>query len=283
MGMWHSDTWTSLPDIFGQSKWSNGLPDLYCPVVACRGNACPIGRPCYSIYPTLMTVIGKYDAACDCIPHLHRLITASRSDASAIRRPCYGIDPIGKTVIGEKCVPGDDIPNSYDVIPGARGDTCSIRRPGQSIDSIGMIAVDEIRLLPANIPDMDGCVIPTRSNVIAVRRPCYNIDPVCMTPIGKRSLHRERDIFFHLPYLHRPIIATTSDILTAGRPREKRCPCIRSEGVTIGEQLGARRSIYDVQSAISGARNDIGAIWRPGQSQYEPVVVTSGEQSPGGP
>src|SRR5260370_32686278 len=104
-----------------------------------------------------------------------------------------------------------------------------------------------------------------------------------MTPIGKRSLHRERDILFHLPYPHRPIIATTSDILTAGRPREKRCPRICSEGVTIGVQLGACRSIQDVQNAISGARNDIGAIWRPGQSQYEPVVVISREQSPDGP
>src|SRR5450759_1677691 len=102
---------------------SNGLPDLHCAVVACRGNAYAIGRPGYRIDGTDMTTIGKHDLACDGIPYLHRLITASRSDASAIRRPCYSIDPIGMTVIGETCVACDDIPNSDEGIPGARGDT----------------------------------------------------------------------------------------------------------------------------------------------------------------
>ena len=31
---------------------SHGLPDLYCPIVACRGNARAIGRPGYSVDPT---------------------------------------------------------------------------------------------------------------------------------------------------------------------------------------------------------------------------------------
>ena len=41
-------------------------------------------------------------------------------------------------------------------------------------------------------------------------------------------------------------------------------------------------SVPYVEGVISGARDNIGAVGRPGQSQYEPVVVANGEESPYG-
>src|SRR6266487_3188425 len=66
-----------------------GIPYLHCSILAGRGDALPIRRPCYRRHNALMPSIPQHVASSGGIPHLYCLILTRRGDTLAIGRPGY--------------------------------------------------------------------------------------------------------------------------------------------------------------------------------------------------
>src|SRR5690348_4406946 len=78
----------------------SSIPDLYSLVVAARGDAFAIRRPCHASQSIGMSLIGEHSMAGDSIADLHSVIKAARGDVLAIGRPCRGEYLICMPLIG---------------------------------------------------------------------------------------------------------------------------------------------------------------------------------------
>src|SRR5947208_9628402 len=114
----------------------NDIPDLHCFIVASRGDASPIGRPCHGLYPTGVTMVGLnlvMGMTIAYLPYLYRFVIAGRGDATAIGRPRQGIDPIRMASIGEVMFHCNSrgpkvfhLPHLYQLIVAPTGDEVAI-------------------------------------------------------------------------------------------------------------------------------------------------------------
>src|SRR5205823_2979108 len=81
-----------------------GIPNMYCLVLACRGDTLPIRRPIhgppgYRIYFVSMTAVDERMPSRRSIPYMHCLIRRTRDDTFAIGRPCCRIDVNGMIIV----------------------------------------------------------------------------------------------------------------------------------------------------------------------------------------
>src|SRR6266571_2839622 len=66
------------------------IPYLYRLVIPCRGNVCPIRRPCDCIHLRSMTTVGEEHFPGSSIPDVYFLVQAPRSNVLTIGRPGHG-------------------------------------------------------------------------------------------------------------------------------------------------------------------------------------------------
>src|SRR5579859_5704708 len=152
------------------SFWLSCSPDLHRIIVACRGDACAIGRPGHLIYPIRMPFVNVDLAGIGCIPDLYCPIITPRSEPLTIRRPGHCPNGLCMPAIGGECISVVRIPNLHRVINTSRGDAVPIRRPSRRPYGIGMALVSEESLPTADLQHLHG-IISRHSDASAVGRP----------------------------------------------------------------------------------------------------------------
>ena len=138
------------------------IPDLHCGIIAGRGDALAIQRPCHRRYQTRMPGVGLDEDSTASIPDLHRLVFAPRSDVCAIRRPRHRMHRLRVTAIGEKVCLRGSIPHLHDMlafektIAAGRGDELmdTHRRPRYGVDIRGMATIDKQVSAAVSVPDL---------------------------------------------------------------------------------------------------------------------------------
>src|SRR5229473_2297279 len=122
---------------------SRRTPHLHSVIIAGRGDAGAIGRPCQPPYTAGMALIGhKRFSACG-VPDLHSVIIASRGDLLAIGRLCYPIDRATMALVRQERTASRGIPDLYCVIVTARGDALAVGRPRHANGPSCVTAISE--------------------------------------------------------------------------------------------------------------------------------------------